>query len=62
MSDLKTNFVRLFGMIIDKGRNLGAVGQTAVRAVFPGLRKICYGCFMNLCNARGLSFPTSELH
>jgi hypothetical protein len=33
MSDLNTNSLHLFGMIIDKGFNLGAVGQTADRAV-----------------------------
>lgn len=42
--DLKTNSVRLFGTIIDKGRNLGAVGQIADRDVFPGLRQSCYSC------------------
>jgi len=35
MSDLKTNSRRLFGMIIDKGRNLGAVGQTADKSCVP---------------------------
>jgi len=44
--DLKTNSPRLFGMIIDKGRNLGAVGQIADRAVFPGLRQSFYSCFI----------------
>jgi len=61
MSELKTNCLRLFGMIIDKGRNLGAVGQTAGRAVFSGLRKNYYSCFLELCNARGLYLPTSVL-